>query len=82
MYLVKLLHLHILIWVYQQNQLAKPIDMQCVLPFEGGNHLLMACFASIGTISVRRDSGNCCLGPMSLLMVVSTHLVLEEFVKA
>ena len=24
------------------------MDMQCIFPFEGGMHLLMACFASIG----------------------------------
>ena len=27
---------------------AKPMDMQCMFPFEGGMHLLLAGFASIG----------------------------------
>ena len=53
MYLLKFLHLHILIWVgllmkALEITWSKPMYMQYIFPCGGGMHLLIAGFASMG----------------------------------
>ena len=46
MYLVKSMHRGLLMKALEVTS-AKPMDMQCIFPCEGGMHLLMTGFASI-----------------------------------
>ena len=52
---------------------AKPMYTQCTLPYEGGMHLLIAGFASIGYFMTRRDSENCHLNLQFVIVVFPDH---------
>ena len=61
MYLFKFIRLHLLGLFTKALEItwAKPMYMKHIFLCEGGMHLLITGFASIGYLMVRRDSENC-----------------------
>ena len=58
-----------------RNHMAKPMYMKYIFLCEGGMHLLITGFASIGYLMVRRDSENChvCSLWLWLFLVILTY---------